>query len=73
MDIQGILDDKRPIASICWNTEDGATYEATRGYTIEAYGEPGIHCNLPYFAVSKDGVIICRVPAWQVSVHYAAS
>lgn len=65
-----ILEDKREIESICWNTEDGACYRAQDGYTIEAYGEAGMHCYLPYFAVKKHDVIIARVPAWQVSVHY---
>ena len=63
-----ILDDKRRIKLICWNNAEDAQYG--EGYYIEAYGEPGIHCMIPYFKVSVGDEVIARVPAWQVSVHY---
>ena len=65
-----VITDERPIASICWNTEDGACYQASASIKIEAYGEPGMSCDITYFAVKENGIVLCRVPAWQVSVHY---
>lgn len=65
-----ILDDKRIIESICWNNAEDAHYSIKDGHEIKAYGEPGMHCDIPFVEVRKDGVIIARVPAWQVSVHY---
>lgn len=69
----GILDDKRPIDTICWNNAEDTQYSTKYGYEIEAYGEPGMYCCIPFFAVKKGGIIIARVPAWQVSVHYKAA
>lgn len=65
-----ILEDKREIEIIAWNNEVDASYPSNMGYKINAYPEPGMHCNIPFFAVEKDGMIVARVPAWQVSVHY---
>lgn len=65
-----ILDDKREIDLISFNGEDGGHYSRHGGYVIEAYGEPQIHCDMPYFRVLKGGVVVARIPAWMVSVHY---
>ena len=65
-----ILEDKRPIEAIYWNNAEDAQYSTKGGFEIEAYGEPGMYCCIPFFAVKHDGVIVARVPAWQVSVHY---
>lgn len=68
----GILDDKRPIDTICWNNAEDTQYSTKYGYEIEAYGEPGMCGDIPYFCVKHNGTIVARVPAWQVSVHYKA-
>ena len=65
-----VLTDDREISVIAWNNADDACYRAINGVKIEAYGEPGMHCDIPYFAVKQNGIVIARVPAWQVSVHY---
>lgn len=64
-----MLDDKRPIDYLGGDIEHGAWYPSPE-FEIEVYGEPGMYCNLPYFAVKKEGVIVARIPAWQISVHY---
>ncbi len=66
-----ILNDKREISSINFNEGAGELYSSAH-YDIEAYGEPGMHCMLPWFRVKRkhDGFVVARVPAHQVSVHY---
>ncbi len=68
-----ILDDKRVIDGVYWNDSDGTSYRVgVLGTTkIEAYGEPGLHCNLPWIAVWKDENLVTRVPATQVQIVYA--
>jgi len=63
-----ILEDKRPIKGIYWDDEHGTQYESDSFQTIEAYGEPGLHCCLPWFRVIKNGVVIARIPAQKVTV-----
>ena len=65
-----VLTDDREISAIAWNNAEDECYLAKEGYKIVAYGEPGMHCEIPYFAVKRNGIVIARVPAWQVSVHY---
>ena len=62
--------DERPIAGIYFNDKDETHWEAKSGYTIEAYGEPGMACYIPYFRVIKNGEVVSRIPAWQVTVVY---
>lgn len=66
-----VLTDERPIKCLSFDTEDGAAYLESGGYSFEAYGEPGMHCDIPFFRVIKDGVVVARVPATHVTVVYA--
>jgi hypothetical protein len=68
-----ILDDKRPIEGLYFMDSDCTSYQV--GFNgvsaIKAYGEPGQHCMLPYFAVYDYGDnIITRIPAGMVQVTY---
>lgn len=65
-----IINDQREIYSIDFNDEQGSCYSTDLGCKIEAYGEPGMHCYIPFYRVIREGKIIARVPAWQVSVRY---
>ena len=71
-DIPDILNDEREIRCIGNPASDTWDYEIGRyGVTkIAAYGEPGMTCYLPEFAVYTGDEILARVPAWTVSVHY---
>lgn len=64
-----ILSDARRIHAI-WDGRD-TIYSCVEGYEIQAYGEPGIHCDMPFYRVLKKGAVVARVPAWQVQVSYA--
>ena len=67
-----ITEDPRPIEALYWNDVDGNSLRIGRkGVTkIEAYGESGMHCDLPWLAVFKGDEIFSRVPAYQVEIHY---
>jgi hypothetical protein len=68
-----ILDDKRTIAGLYFMDSDCTSYQAgSNGVSaIKAYGEPGQHCLLPYFAVYNcENNIISRIPAGMVQVVY---
>ena len=73
-----ILEDERKILTIFIDGED-ALYYTTKPHgkgkawgcdEIRAYPEPGMHCNLPWFAVIKGGEISHRIPAGMVVVEY---
>jgi hypothetical protein len=55
METPKILTDPRPIAAVF--TPEGGTYRVGCGVTeIVAYGEPGMHCDVPWLLVRlKDG------------------
>ncbi len=69
-----LIDDKREIQAIWWNDENGykvnASITALHADKIIPYNENGEYCHIPWLAVYKDDQIICRVPAWQVSIYY---
>ena len=76
--IKTILKDERPIEWICEPWEDAVAWVTKEGHhkncdEICAYGELGVYCMIPWFAVIKDGEIISRVPAVLVSIGYAPS
>ena len=61
-----ILNDERPIRCL---VEEGASIAQVGqlGVTkIEAYGEPGEYCFIPFFAVYKDDKIFFRVNGLKV-------
>ena len=64
--------DEREIAAIYWPQEgDPGHRVGEAGCTkIEAYDESGSHSYIPMLAVWRGDVIVARVPADQVSVHY---
>ena len=70
--IKKIHEDDREIEALHWNDPDGSCFHAGmfECTKIVAYGEPGIHCDLSFFAVYTGDEIISRVPATQVQVSY---
>ena len=77
MKLKDILNDEREIVAIYpadgslgWTIEE-PYHQALHVDKIEAYGEPGEYCALPWFALWEDGQIIARINAMAVSdVHY---
>ena len=69
---QQMIDDPRPIKAIHWDDKDQTAIIVgeARVTAIEAYGEPGPHCELPWLAVYVSGEIRWRVPADQVAIKY---
>jgi hypothetical protein len=56
MEPNTILEDKREIEMLAYDTRDGECYQVggAGGVTaIIAYGEPSQYCNVPFFAVYK--------------------
>ena len=73
MEINTMLDDKREIKAIYFNDAEGTCY-TVGSYecdAIKTYGEPGMHCNLPFLAIYKKGEIHSRIPAHTVQITYA--
>ena len=63
-----LLDDKRSISTIWlntygWTVKDIPNSAAQLAEEIEVYGEPGLHCNIPWFAIWKEGRVVSRIPA----------
>lgn len=69
--VKKILQDDREIAEL-WFPGAGAGFRVGQeGVTrIVAYGEPGLHCELPYFAVWFGDHLNNRVPATTAVVVY---
>lgn len=61
METETILTDDRQIASICGSGELAIGFRVDLdGVTkIEAYGEPALYCDMPWFAVYKSGRLRC--------------
>lgn len=71
MEDKGMLNDSRLITGIFWDDAAGSCFRVPESADrIEAYGEPGMHCDIPFLRVIKDGQVIFRVPAIQVQVSY---
>ncbi len=76
MNVPEILEDDREINAIWIDDQWGWVVEEPRVSHdvctgIIAYGEPGQHCLLPWFAVYNGDDIVARVPAQQCTeVHY---
>lgn len=72
-----ILKDEREIEAIWFvNDPNGGGHMIAAGWPttkIVAYGEPGPHCELPWFAVYHGEHIHARVPALHVTVVYKAA
>ena len=64
-----ILNDKRPIKLLEY-PNGGGVYSVDSGLVIEAYPENGEFCEIPWFRIKRDGQVIARLPAHQVSVTY---
>lgn len=62
-----ILTDERPIAYIDIGSDESIIVGQFGITKIEAYGENGMHCDLPWFRVYKGDVLIQRVNAKSVS------
>ena len=72
-----IINDKRKIVAVnqyphgedgCyWDTRTHGQYKAD---AIEAYGEPGLHCELPWLRIIKNGEVSDRVPAISCNIEY---
>jgi len=63
-----LLDDKREISTIwfsgySWTTNANPYSTEKKAEKIEVYAEPGLYCNMPWFAIWKEGSIISRIPA----------
>ena len=67
-----ILNDARAIKSIWWDDEDGSGFVARDGVVIQAYGEDGMHCYIPYIRIIDNGVVVHRIPAYKVRIVYDA-
>lgn len=69
-----ILADERPILAIHSSAIDSADFEVGEfGVTlIEKYGEPAMHCDIPWFRIYKGDEICARVCAHHIAlVRYA--
>ena len=68
-DTLSILEDKRQISSIHWDDELDSRFMVGEVCVerIEAYGEPGQYCMLPWFAIWKDGKVVQRVNGSHIS------
>lgn len=71
MDSQ-ILNDPREIIAIEWFGENNGQFNVGSFgcEQIKAYAEPGIYGEISYLAVTVNGEIKARVPAYMVSVYY---
>jgi hypothetical protein len=71
-EITDILSDKRRIYGLYYAESDQGFHEVGVGgcTKIKAYGEPGPHCYLPFYAIYYDDVIKFRVPSTMVEVRY---
>lgn len=65
-----ILEDKRKIARVVF--DEYSFYEVGSGGVekIEAYGEPGEYCLVPWIAIIVNGVVSCRFHASQGTIVY---
>lgn len=70
-----LSEDERPIKAIYWPGEGAGGFTAGEyGCTkIVAYDENGSMSHVPWIAVFKGDEIAVRLPADQVSVHYATA
>lgn len=68
-----MLEDTRQIKAVYFNDLEESqymvgSYEVDK---IEVYPECGMHCDLPFVAVYKNGEIHSRIPAYKVQIVYA--
>lgn len=71
-----ILQDEREVLEV---TVIGAwvdwkkRFSTLTGHRIVPYGEPGLHCELPFFAVydAHSGKLLCRLPGHSCIVEYS--
>ena len=69
-----ILEDKREIKSIQSSLIDSPEYCVGKyGITkIEAYGEPGMHCDLPWVRIFKSDEVVARICCHELAgIYYA--
>ena len=70
MQIVDALEDPRTITAIEMRgtvEHDGDYYAAKNGITIQCYGENGLYCHLPWFAIIEDGEVIHRLNGIEVA------
>ena len=67
-----IVDDKREIEAIYYNDEGDSFHKVgVSGCTkIEAYGEPGQYCYIPWIAIYYNNDLKRRLPATMVEIVY---
>lgn len=77
MNIVTALDDPRIINSITMrgtDERDGDYYTTKTGVEIHAYGENGMYCALPWFAIVRNNEIVTRLNGASVeSITYVPS
>ena len=62
--------DARPIAAIVWDGPEYFRVGQSDVTAIEAYDESGHMAPVPWIAVFKGDVIVCRVQADHVTISY---
>jgi len=76
MVVTKLTDELVDIHSIFWDDDVGSSYSINPDAVdppctkIIPYEERGIHDFIPYLAVYKGDKIVCRVPAYKVSIFY---
>ena len=69
-----ILKDKREIKSVTSSLIDSPEYCVGKyGITkIEAYGEPGMYCDLPWVRIFKGDEVVVRISCYELAgIYYA--
>jgi len=71
--VRTMLEDDRKIQGVYYS-DSGLHEIGIMGCTrIEAYGEPGPYCHLPFIAVWYEGELKHRIPAGMVQVVYESA
>jgi len=68
--VKTIMQDKRPIYAIYFESRDEGYMVGVRCDRITPYQENGEMAEVTWLAVERDGEVVARVPSRLVSVHY---
>ena len=67
-----IANEKRPISAVYWDDVENTSFRVCGKQVtgIEAYDDYGVGDVMPYIRVMKGDDVLCRVPAYKVTVLY---
>lgn len=71
MTIPKMLEDPRDIISVCFNFPEAGPFRVGSNCSkIEAYGEQGEYCLVPWMALWDGDSIFLRIPASILTIEY---